>query len=150
MKMRTNGVVRFLAAASLALLASCHTWGFNRPVDMPGKLVQGPVGELRIEDLRKGEGQEVVVGSKVSVQYTGWLADGTQFDSSLDRGVPFEFVVGKGEVVSGWDEGMLGMKVGGQRRIVMPPDRAYGEKGRAGVIPPNATIVLEVELLGVK
>ena len=104
---------------------------------------------LIIEELSVGEGVEAVVGKKVSVHYTGWLTDGTKFDSSLDRNDPFDFALGRGQVIRGWDEGVVGMKVGGKRKLTIPPEMGYGARGAGGVIPPNATLVFEVELLGV-
>jgi FKBP-type peptidyl-prolyl cis-trans isomerase len=86
----------------------------------------------------------------VSVHYTGWLENGTKFDSSKDRGTPFSFALGGGQVIRGWDEGVAGMKIGGKRRLTIPADLGYGASGAGGVIPPNATLVFEVELLGVK
>ncbi len=105
---------------------------------------------LIIEELSVGEGVEAVVGKQVSVHYTGWLTDGTKFDSSLDRIDPFDFPLGRGHVIRGWDEGVAGMKVGGKRKLTIPPEMGYGARGAGGVIPPNATLVFEVELLGVK
>ncbi len=105
---------------------------------------------LIIEELSVGEGVEAVVGKQVSVHYTGWLTDGTKFDSSLDRNDPFDFPLGRGHVIRGWDEGVAGMKVGGKRKLTIPPEMGYGARGAGGVIPPNATLVFEVELLGVK
>jgi len=107
------------------------------------------VTELKIEDLAAGSGAEAKDGDVVSVHYTGWLTDGTKFDSSLDAGQPFEFTLGQGEVIEGWDAGVAGMKVGGKRKLTIPPAMGYGEAGAGGVIPPNATLVFEVELLSV-
>ena len=104
---------------------------------------------LIIEDLSVGEGAEAVSGKHVTVHYTGWLTDGTKFDSSLDRNDPFDFPLGRGHVIRGWDEGVAGMKVGGKRKLTIPPEMGYGARGAGGVIPPNATLVFEVELLGV-
>jgi len=104
---------------------------------------------LIIEDLSMGEGAEAVAGKHVTVHYTGWLTDGTKFDSSLDRNDPFDFPLGRGHVIRGWDEGVAGMKVGGKRKLTIPPEMGYGARGAGGVIPPNATLVFEVELLGV-
>jgi FKBP-type peptidyl-prolyl cis-trans isomerase len=86
---------------------------------------------------------------RVRVHYTGWLTDGTKFDSSLDRGQPFRFVLGEGQVVQGWDEGVEGMRVGGRRKLTIPPNLGYGEAGAGGVIPPNATLIFEIELVGI-
>lgn len=102
---------------------------------------------LIIEELTVGNGAEAVAGQYVSVHYTGWLTDGTKFDSSKDRGDPFEFPLGAGHVIKGWDEGVQGMKVGGARKLTIPANLGYGARGAGGVIPPNATLVFEVELL---
>ena len=106
--------------------------------------------ELIKEDTKVGTGDEAVVGKAVSVHYTGWLTDGTKFDSSKDRGTPFSFTLGSGQVIKGWDQGVAGMKVGGIRKLTIPPELGYGARGAGGVIPPNATLVFEVELLGVQ
>ena len=94
-----------------------------------------------------GEGPSAKSGDRVTVNYTGWLLDGTKFDSSKDRNQPFSFSLGAGNVISGWDQGVAGMKVGGKRKLTVPPDLGYGNPGAGGVIPPNATLVFEVELL---
>ncbi len=104
---------------------------------------------LIIEDVIVGEGELAEAGQYVSVHYTGWLTDGKKFDSSKDRNDPFEFPLGGRHVIAGWDEGVQGMKVGGTRKLTIPPELGYGARGAGGVIPPNATLVFEVELLGV-
>jgi FKBP-type peptidyl-prolyl cis-trans isomerase FkpA len=105
---------------------------------------------LVIEDLIVGSGVTAAAGQRVSVHYTGWLQDGKKFDSSKDRGQAFMFSLGRGEVIRGWDEGVSGMKVGGKRKLTIPPDLGYGARGAGGVIPPNATLLFEVELLAVR
>jgi len=106
--------------------------------------------ELKIEDITTGTGAQALTGTKVTVHYTGTLTDGTKFDSSLDRGTPFTFALGAGEVIAGWDRGVAGMKVGGKRKLTIPPALAYGERGAPGAIPPNSTLIFEVELLAVE
>jgi FKBP-type peptidyl-prolyl cis-trans isomerase FkpA len=110
----------------------------------------GKVTELVSEDLVVGEGDEPKTGDTVSVHYTGTLTDGTKFDSSVDRGDPFSFSLGAGGVIQGWDEGVVGMRVGGKRKLTIPSDMAYGEQGRPPVIPPNATLIFEIELLAIE
>ncbi len=104
---------------------------------------------LQYIEVVPGTGDEARSGQRVSVHYTGWLTDGTKFDSSRDSGQPFTFQLGNGDVIKGWDLGVAGMRVGGQRRLIIPPDLGYGVRGAAGVIPPNATLIFDVELLGV-
>jgi FKBP-type peptidyl-prolyl cis-trans isomerase len=104
---------------------------------------------LESVDLQVGAGAEAVAGKKVSVHYTGTLTSGQKFDSSLDRGKPFQFTLGAGQVIKGWDQGVAGMKVGGKRRLQIPPEMAYGARGFPPVIPPNSTLVFEIELLAV-
>jgi FKBP-type peptidyl-prolyl cis-trans isomerase len=124
----------------------------SAPVSVESSWTTFPVDEateLVVEDLVVGTGSEATTGSPVLVHYTGYLVDGTMFDSSVERGEPFDFVLSQGMVIRGWDEGVAGMKVGGVRRLVIPPDMGYGSQG-AGFIPPNATLVFEVELLEVQ
>ena len=102
---------------------------------------------LQYKDLIVGTGQKAQVGDTAVVHYTGWLEDGTQFDSSLDRGLPFDFVIGQGQVIKGWDEGVASMKVGGKRELTIPPELAYGDRSIGDVIPPGATLIFEVELI---
>ena len=104
---------------------------------------------LQYEDTAEGNGTEAVTGQNVTVHYTGWLANGTKFDSSKDHGRPLAFALGAGAVLRGWDEGVRGMKVGGVRKLTVPPELGYGASGRGGVIPPNATLIFEVELLSI-
>ncbi len=107
------------------------------------------MGDLVKEDLALGEGAEAVAGRVVEVHYTGWLLDGKVFDSSRERG-PFAFALGAGQVIKGWDQGVLGMRVGGKRKLTIPPELAYGMRGFPGVIPAMATLTFEVELLDVR
>ena len=113
--------------------------------------------ELQKIDVKQGNGVEATVGKTAVVHYTGWLFDpakpdkkGAKFDSSRDSGKPFDFPLGGGRVIKGWDQGVVGMKVGGQRTLIIPPDMGYGARGAGGVIPPNATLIFDVELLEVK
>jgi len=105
---------------------------------------------LKIIDIQEGTGAVAQAGRAVTVHYTGWLTDGKKFDSSLDRGRPFAFVLGQGRVIKGWDEGVAGMKVGGKRRLIIPPALGYGDRGSPPAIPPGAELIFDVELLDVK
>lgn len=111
--------------------------------------VSTPTG-LQYVDEVVGNGASPQKGQTVVVHYTGWLTNGTKFDSSVDRGRPFEFTLGVGQVIKGWDEGVATMKIGGKRKLTIPPDLGYGSRGAGGLIPPGATLVFDVELLGVK
>jgi FKBP-type peptidyl-prolyl cis-trans isomerase len=139
------------AALAVAILTAAGPHGpayaaTNQVIEMPDG--------LKYTDTRIGDGAEATPGKKVSVHYTGWLynngAKGAKFDSSLDRGQPFQFALGAHQVIAGWDEGVAGMKVGGKRTLIIRPELAYGSRGAGGVIPPNATLIFDVELLGVK
>ena len=137
----------FMAAAvALALVAGC------KPEETPVQpTTPAAPASLVSQDITVGTGAEATPGKTVTVNYTGWLTDGTKFDSSLDAGrTPFSFKLGAGSVIPGWDQGVVGMKVGGKRKLTIPPDLGYGSRGAGGVIPPNATLVFDVELLGVK
>ncbi len=138
---------RLLIPLLLSLLAACTP---------PGPPPGGTIAEFQKLDTEGGSGAEAVPGTNVTVHYTGWLYDenaadrhGQKFDSSLDRGEPFTFPLGGGRVIRGWDEGVAGMKVGGKRTLMIPAEYGYGARGAGGVIPPNASLVFDVELLGV-
>lgn len=121
----------------------------NGPPPVSGDPVTTGSG-LQYIDIERGTGEAPDPGSTIVVHYTGWLEDGTKFDSSVDRGEPFEFVIGVGQVIPGWDQGVATMQEGGKRRLIIPPDLAYGEAGAGGVIPPNATLIFDVELLEIR
>ncbi len=135
-------VVAFVAASVAPAIAQ---WNGN-PLEGSQKVVKTPSG-LQYYDIEVGKGPSPVQGAKVTVHYTGWLLNKQKFDSSLDRREPFSFSLGQGEVIKGWDEGVSTMKVGGKRRLVIPSDLAYGPRGAGGVIPANATLVFDVQLL---
>ena len=119
----------------------------------PTKVTGDPVttkSGLKYYDIKAGTGETATSGKTVRVHYTGWLTNGKKFDSSVDRNQPFEFGLGRGMVIKGWDEGVAGMKIGGKRQLHIPPELGYGARGAGGVIPPNATLIFDVELLGVK
>lgn len=111
---------------------------------------QNQVDKLVTEDTLVGNGTEAKIGDTVSVHYTGTLTDGKKFDSSLDRGDPFSFTIGEGRVIQGWEQGVPGMKVGGKRKLTIPSDLGYGDRGSPPIIPPNATLIFEIELLGIE
>jgi len=121
----------------------------NGPDDISGKPKSTPSG-VQYWDTKVGTGKEATAGRKVSVHYTGWLTNGKKFDSSRDRDEPFDFVLGAHQVITGWDEGVAGMKVGGKRQLRIPPAAGYGKNGAGNVIPPNAVLIFDVELLDVK
>lgn len=117
--------------------------------EQPNQNQEPMADQFQIEDITIGEGKEAVAGSLITAHYTGTFKDGTKFDSSLDRGTPFEFMLGRGQVIKGWDEGFAGMKEGGKRKLTIPYDLAYGAQGRPG-IPPFSTLIFEVELISVQ
>ncbi|HTJ55875.1 MAG TPA: FKBP-type peptidyl-prolyl cis-trans isomerase [Nitrosospira sp.] len=147
---RVNTLINLsIAILSLAL--------FSPPAFSETNKGAANVTELIKQDTKVGTGEEAVVGKMVEVHYTGWLYDpskpdkkGAKFDSSRDRGTPFSFLLGAGRVIKGWDRGVVGMKVGGQRTLIIPPSIAYGVQGAGNVIPPNATLIFDVELLGLR
>jgi FKBP-type peptidyl-prolyl cis-trans isomerase len=140
----TTTVVLFL----FALTASAAQAGNSAPSKTKGKAVTTPSG-LKYWELKKGSGAVAKPGDTVHVHYTGWLTDGKKFDSSVDRGSPFDFKLGAGMVIKGWDEGVAGMKVGGKRQLHIPAELGYGARGAGNAIPPNAELIFDVELLGV-
>jgi len=145
-------LARPLAALSLLVMlvsASTPVGAADGPSKTTGKGTKTPSG-LQYWDLKKGTGPVAKSGQTVKVHYTGWLTDGKKFDSSIDRGDPIAFKLGGGMVIKGWDEGVAGMKVGEKRQLQIPPSLGYGDRGAGGVIPPNATLLFEVELLEIK
>jgi FKBP-type peptidyl-prolyl cis-trans isomerase FkpA len=141
----------------LAALWLSSSLFISHPLRAEEKAMDEKITTLKIIDTKVGDGNEAKSGSTISVDYTGWLYDpttadkkGKKFDSSLDRGDPFGFVLGRGSVIRGWDEGLKGMKEDGKRTLIIPPDMAYGNRGAGGVIPPGATLVFDVEMISVK
>jgi len=136
------------AAVALAIIGAFTPAGRLNAAD--NQVIEMPDG-LKYIDTKTGDGATARSGNKVSVHYTGWLSDngakGKKFDSSVDRGQPFQFTLGAKQVIAGWDEGVAGMKVGGKRTLTIPPELGYGARGFAGAIPPNATLIFDVELL---
>ena len=145
-------LIRF-ACAVLALAIAAAVMPLGRADAATNQVIEMPNG-LKYTDTKTGDGAAATPGNKVSVHYTGWLynsgAKGAKFDSSVDRGQPFQFTLGAHQVIAGWDEGVAGMKIGGKRTLIIPPELGYGARGAGGVIPPNATLMFDVELLGVQ
>lgn len=131
----------WILSIGLFLLAGCAKEQASVEITTPSG--------LKYIDMKVGEGESPETGQRISVHYTGRLENGNQFDSSVDRGTPFDFPIGMGRVIKGWDEGIMTMKVGGKRKLIIPPDLAYGDEG-VGPIPPNATLIFEVELLRIE
>jgi peptidylprolyl isomerase len=142
-------MIRTRTVAALLLLSLTSFADTSAPSKAAGKAITTPTG-LKYFDLKAGSGVVPKKGQRVKVHYTGWLTDGKKFDSSVDRGEPFVFNVGNGQVIKGWDEGVGTMKVGGKRQLHIPPDLGYGARGAGGVIPPNATLIFDVELIAVE
>jgi FKBP-type peptidyl-prolyl cis-trans isomerase FkpA len=150
-----RAVVICLLTLSIALFAQS-----KKPAKTAAKKADGPTAVsgkpittasgLQYWEIKKGTGKLAQAGKKVSVHYTGWLTDGKEFDSSRDAGEPIQFQLGIGQVIKGWDEGVAGMKVGGKRQLRIPPELGYGPRGAGSAIPPNATLVFDVELMDVK
>ena len=136
----------------IAILFRCSDWrtigSGERFASSPAILSQ-TILDMKIDSITSGNGASPKPGDTVTVHYTGWLTDGTKFDSSVDRDEPFAFVLGTGQVIRGWDNGVAAMRVGDKARLTIPPELAYGEQGYPGAIPPNATLIFEVELLSI-
>lgn len=142
----------FLSSAAF-VISNCTQVVYAFPEQGAKQVAQNTIttpSGLAYTDEVVGNGPSPQVGQTVIVHYTGWLANGQKFDSSVDRGQPFSFVIGTGQVISGWDEGVASMKVGGKRRLIIPPALGYGARGAGGAIPPNAQLIFEVQLLGIK
>jgi FKBP-type peptidyl-prolyl cis-trans isomerase FkpA len=142
----TIGIIIFLTIITIIYLSLPS---YSKDGVTPMDVITTTSG-LQYQELVLGDGAEAKIGDTVSVHYTGWLEDGTKFDSSLDRNSPFDFTIGAGMVIKGWDEGVAGMKVGGSRKLIIHPNLGYGSSGSGNVIPPNATILFEVQLLDIK
>ncbi|HSN85406.1 MAG TPA: FKBP-type peptidyl-prolyl cis-trans isomerase [Thermoanaerobaculia bacterium] len=148
--MRLKTFPRTLIAALLAAVFPFLVPACARQETKPAAAEVTTATGLKYQDLKVGEGTEAASGKIVEVHYTGWLESGKKFDSSVDRNRPFTFRLGAGDVIKGWDQGVAGMKVGGKRTLIIPPALGYGKAGAGEVIPPSATLIFEVELLGVR
>jgi FKBP-type peptidyl-prolyl cis-trans isomerase len=146
-----TGAIILLAAVAVAQTAGAKpkTPNTSAPTKVTGDGVKTDSG-LQYWEIRVGPGEVAKEGSHVRVHYTGWLTTGKKFDSSVDAGKPFDFTIGNGEVIKGWEEGVAGMKVGGKRQLRIPPELAYGGEGSPPTIPPNATLIFDIQLLGVQ
>ncbi len=142
-------VIVTLVAAALFAQGGSKKADTSAPTKVTGDGTKTADG-LQYWDIKVGTGPVATAGQTVKVNYTGWLTNGKKFDSSVDRGEPFTFPLGGGQVIKGWDEGVAGMKVGGKRQLRIPPQLGYGDRGAGGVIPANATLIFDVELLGVR
>lgn len=152
--MKNNGIIVILIIAIIVVVALIFKGSVittnSTSMQMQENSSNKQEEKLKIEDIKIGTGREVKSGDTVVMQYTGTLTDGKKFDSSYDRGTPFETKIGVGQVIKGWDQGIPGMKVGGKRKLTIPPSLAYGEQGAGTAIPPNATLIFDVELLEIK
>lgn len=137
-----------------ALAGGCASGTSNQVVAQAADKVEAPAQSLQIKDIQVGNGAAPALGKKCVVHYTGWLYEngvkGKKFDSSVDRGEPFEFLIGQSKVIRGWDQGVASMKVGGKRTLIIPPHLAYGPSGSGDLIPPNSTLLFEIELLDIR
>jgi FKBP-type peptidyl-prolyl cis-trans isomerase len=154
--MKAQIVLFAVSVLALAAMASAQTAAKKSaakpaagPTKVTGEPTKSPSG-LEYWDIKVGTGAVAQTGQHVKVDYTGWLTNGKKFDSSVGTGKPFDFMLGAGQVIKGWDEGVVGMKVGGKRQLRIPPDLAYGAKGYPGAIPPNSTLIFDVQLVDVK